>query len=147
MQSGSNIARLVPTITALIGAPPLDLVQMAILSPHRALATCCFSIGLSSGLFRQLKPLLPRLGDKIEHEPKVREWVFQLPTSSSEKWQSGWRNTLVRLLIDVLMLGLAALMLWCSWKITTETMVSWRCEYGLLLFLWYVPLIRSCHWT
>jgi hypothetical protein len=73
--SGSNIASLVPTIAALIGAPPMDLVQMALLSPHRALATCCFSIGLPSGLFRQLKPMLPRLGDKIESEPRVRECI------------------------------------------------------------------------
>lgn len=138
MQSGSNIASLVPTITALIGAPPLDLVQMAIVSPHRALATCCFSIGLPSGLFRQLKPLLPRLGDRIDHEPRIREWVLYLPTSSSGKWQYGWRNTLIRLLVDVGMLGLAAVMLWYSWKINGEIMVTWRCEYGLLLFMWPV---------
>jgi len=141
MQSGGNIASLVPTITALLGAPPLDLVQMAIVSPHRALATCCFSIGLPSGLFRQLKPLLPRLGDRIEHEAKLREWVFQLPTSSSDKWQYGWRNTLIRSFVDAIILLLAALMLWYSWTVNIKIMITWRCEYGLLLFLWPMSCI------
>ena len=38
-QSGGTIAGLVPTILALIAASPLELVQLALLSPHRALAT------------------------------------------------------------------------------------------------------------
>ena len=135
MQAGGNIASLVPTIAALIGAPPLDLVQMALLSPHRALAPCCFSIGLPTGLFRQLEPVLRKLGDRIEHEPRVREWVCQLPTASESKWQRGRRAVLLRIGIDVVVLDLAAIMLWYSWKITSEVMVTWRCEYGLLVFL------------
>lgn len=138
MQSGGSIASLVPTILALIGAPPLDLVQLAILSPHRALATCCFSIGLPSGLFRQLRPLTQGLAEKKEEEPTVREWVFQVPKSSSRKKKARWRKALVRVSVDVTMVGLAAVMLWYNWKINTEIMITWRCEYGWLLFAWQV---------
>lgn len=136
MSSGSNIASLIPTIAALIGAPPMELVQMGLFSPHRALATCCFSIGLPSGLFRQLRPLLPSLGDKLDRKPNMREWIWQLPMASSERWQYSWRNVLIRVMTDVIILGLAGVMLWYTWRINTETMVTWRCEYSVLLFLW-----------
>lgn len=41
-QSRGTVAGLVPTILALIAASPLEPVQLALLSPHRALATVCF---------------------------------------------------------------------------------------------------------
>ena len=136
MQSGGNVASLIPTILALIGAPPLDLVQLAMLSPHRALATCCFSIGLPSGLFRQLRPLTNGLAEKIAEEPKVREWVFQVPHSVASKSRAGWRNGVVRAAVDAVIIGLASVMLWYNWKISTQIMITWRCEYGWLLFSW-----------
>lgn len=138
-QSGGNIASLVPTILALIGAGPLELVQLALLSPHRALATCCFSIGLpSNGLFRQLKAIGHGFSEKIEKEPRTRRWHFTLPAPRRNKARFGVRNAVVRALVDVIVVVLASVMLWYNWQVNTRTMVTWRCEYGWLLFAWYV---------
>jgi hypothetical protein len=137
-QSGGNIASLVPTILTLIGAGPMELVQLALLSPHRALATCCFSISLPSGLFRQLRPNGQGFSEKIESAPREREWRFTVPTPELGKRKFAWRNAIFRVLIDVCILVLAGFMLWFNWQVNTRTMVTWRCEYGWLLFTWYV---------
>ena len=137
-QSGGNIASLVPTILTLIGAGPMELVQLALLSPHRALATCCFSIGLPAGLFRQLRPIGQGFSEKIDEAPREREWQFSIPTPEPGTRKFAWRNAIIRILIDACILILAGVMLWFNWRINTMTMVTWRCEYGWLLFAWYV---------
>lgn len=137
-QSGGNIASLVPTILALIGAGPMELVQLALLSPHRALATCCFSISLPASLFRQLRPIGHGFSEKLDKAPRVREWQFRIPTPKPGSRKFAWRNAIIRILIDICILALAGLMLWFNWQINTRTMVTWRCEYGWLLFAWYV---------
>ncbi|KAH9845060.1 hypothetical protein Tdes44962_MAKER06919 [Teratosphaeria destructans] len=132
MSAGSNIASLIPTTLALIGTPPLELVQLAIVAPHRAIATVCFGIGLPSSLFRQLKPVTHGLAQRIVEEPLERKWVFQAPGGQ----EVGWKTVLLRVLVDLVIMGLGAVMLWYNWKINSETMVTWRCEYGWLLFAW-----------
>ncbi|KAI9784561.1 MAG: hypothetical protein M1839_001783 [Geoglossum umbratile] len=132
LSSGTSIAALLPTILALIGAPPLELVQIALLSPHRALATCCFSIGLPSGLFRQLRPLHPQLSHSNPLEPRVREWVVALPSISPKRW----KHLLGKLVADFIIITFASIMLWRNWVVNSFTMVPWRCEYTWLLFGW-----------
>lgn len=129
--SGTNIASLVPTATALVGAPPLDIIQLALTSPHRALATCLFGVGLPSGLFRQLRAPGPSLSD-ANSVGTVREWRIKVPKScvlgaKGIAWQVG---------ADVVIGGLAGVMLWRNLVVGFETVVTWRCEYGWLLFCW-----------
>ncbi|KAF2650985.1 hypothetical protein K491DRAFT_720253 [Lophiostoma macrostomum CBS 122681] len=130
--SGTSIAALLPTILALIGSAPLELVQLAITSPHRALATCCFTIGLPSGLFRQLRPYSTQLSQSNPRAPRVREWTIPLPTVSERVW----KNLFVKIGIDLVVIGLAIVMLWRNWVVNSFTMIPWRCEYSYLLFAW-----------
>lgn len=144
MQAGGNIASLVPTTLALIGAPPLELVQLALVSPHRAVATCAFSIGLPSGLFRQLRPVIKRLSDRDSDAPKVRKWTLYLPmaTGTAGAGKGFWMSFATIVAVDVVTLALAGVMLWYNWRVTNATMVTWRCEYGWLLFCWLVSLVH-----
>ncbi|KAI5193563.1 hypothetical protein AUEXF2481DRAFT_75934 [Aureobasidium subglaciale EXF-2481] len=135
-QSGGAIAGLVPTILALVAASPLELVQLAFLSPHRALATVCFGIGLPSGLFRQLRATNTSLTDAIPAAPKTRQWSFQLPSSAELKKRKPWRSAVVTFMVDILVLGLAAIALWFNYRVGSRVMITWRCEYGFLIFMW-----------
>jgi hypothetical protein len=102
------------------------------MSPHRAIATCLFGIGLPSGLFRQLQVRLPTLADKKINEPQKREWVVAAPTSK----RKGRLNMVKTIFIDVLIVSLAAIMLWRNTVVCFQTMVTWRCEYSWLLICW-----------
>jgi hypothetical protein len=124
-----------------LGSPPLELVQLALISPHRALATCCFTIGLPSGLFRQLRPLHTQLSQPNPREPRMREWTIPLPSISERKWH----NITVKLCMDILIMSLASIMLWRNWVVSSFTMVSWRCDYSWLLFAWYVQTISHLY--
>lgn len=135
-QSGGTIAGLVPTILALIAASPLELVQLAILSPHRALATVCFGIGLPSGLFRQLRANGTSLTDTKPNEPKKREWRFRLPSKDSASKRPRWRDAGFTVGVDALVLGLAAVAIWFNYRVSSRVMITWRCEYGFLVFVW-----------
>lgn len=135
-QSGGTIAGLVPTILALIAASPLELVQLAILSPHRALATVCFGIGLPSGLFRQLRATSTSLADTKPNEPKTREWRFRLPSKASASKRPRWRDAGFTVVVDALVLGLAAVAIWFNYRVSSRVMITWRCEYGFLVFMW-----------
>ncbi|KAE9407535.1 hypothetical protein BT96DRAFT_1014091 [Gymnopus androsaceus JB14] len=113
MSAGSTIASLLPTILALVGAGPIELVQLAFASPIRAAATCLFGVGLPSGLFRQLRT--------SSHAP-----IGEFEMSES-------RDPVVA---DIIIVGLAGIMLWRNWVIGSITMVTFRCEYSWLLFCW-----------
>jgi len=144
-QSGGNIVSLIPTILALIGAGPMEIVQLALLSPHRALVTCCFGIGLpSSGLFRQLRPTGQGFSEQIEEAPRTREWHFKLPLPEPNSKRFASRNAVIRISIDIIIVALAAVMLWLNWQVNSRVMITWRCEYGWLLFVWYVPSGACC---
>lgn len=135
-QSGGAIAGLVPTILALIAASPLELVQLAFLSPHRALATVCFGIGLPSGLFRQLRATSTSLTDTKPNDPKTREWSFRLPLKASPAKRPRWREAGLTLVVDILVLGLTAVAVWFNYRVSSRVMITWRCEYGFLVFMW-----------
>jgi hypothetical protein len=135
-QSGGTIAGLVPTILALIAASPLELVQLALLSPHRALATVCFGIGLPSGLFRQLRATSTSLTDTKPNDPKTREWRFRLPSKTSATKRPRWRNAGLTVFVDTIVLGLAAVAIWFNYRVSSRVMITWRCEYGFLVFMW-----------
>jgi hypothetical protein len=135
-QSGGTIAGLVPTMLALIAASPLELVQLALLSPHRALATVCFGIGLPSGLFRQLRATSTTLTDTKPDDPKTREWKFHLPTRDSRTKRPRWRDAGLTLVVDILVLGLATVAVWFNYRVSSRVMITWRCEYGFLVFMW-----------
>ena len=135
-QSGGTIAGLVPTILALIAASPLELVQLALLSPHRALATVCFGIGLPSGLFRQLRATSTSLTDTKPNEPTKREWRFRLPSKASASKRPQWRDAGFTVAVDALVLGLAAVAIWFNYRVSSRVMITWRCEYGFLVFMW-----------
>jgi len=132
LSSGTSIAALLPTILVLIGSSPLELVQLALVSPHRALATCCFGIGIPKGLFRHVQPLYTQFSDANPLKPTEREWVFPLPPAGSK----GWHKSLAKIAIDVVIITLASIMLWRNYIINSYTMVPWRCEFSLLLFAW-----------
>jgi len=135
-QSGGAIAGLVPTILALIAASPLELVQLALLSPHRALATVCFGIGLPSGLFRQLRATSTSLTDTKPNDPKTREWKFCLPPKVSATKRPRWRDAGLTLVVDALILALAAVAFWFNHRVSSRVMITWRCEYNFLVFMW-----------
>ena len=130
-QSGGTIAGLVPTILALIAAPPLELVQLALLSPHRALLTVCFGIGLPSGLFRQLRAAGTSLMDTQPDTSKVRELHLVLPSKDSR-----WRGARYTLVVDALILALTIVAIWFNYRVSSRVMITWRCEYGFLVFMW-----------
>ncbi|KAL9117363.1 MAG: hypothetical protein Q9187_006101 [Circinaria calcarea] len=132
MQSGANIASLVPTILAIVGAAPLDLVQLAFISPHRAAATCMFGVGLPSGLFRQLQMHLPHLADKKTSDPRTRQWLIPV-RKPNRRGSSQIARTLV---IDAAILALAGVMIWRNVAVGLQTVVTWRCEYSWLLICW-----------
>jgi hypothetical protein len=102
------------------------------MSPHRAVATCLFGIGLPSGLFRQLQVRLPNLADKKINEPEKREWVVPVPKSI----RKDRLHLLKTVLIDVVIVSLAAIMLWRNTIVCFQTVVTWRCEYSWLLICW-----------
>ncbi|KAF2164690.1 hypothetical protein M409DRAFT_56501 [Zasmidium cellare ATCC 36951] len=123
MQSGANIASLLPTILALIGASPLELVRLAFTSPLRAVATCVFAIGLpSAGLFRQLQTHLPHLATDNPDQPEKREW--RIPVVRTRV--AGRIRTLRTIAIDLVILALAGVMLWRNVVIGLQSMVTWR---------------------
>lgn len=135
-QSGGAIAALLPTILALIAASPLELVQLAFLSPHRALATACFGIGLPSGLFRQLRATSSSLTDTKPSAPRTREWRFRLPPRRSVATRQSWRDAGLTLVVDLLVLGMSAVAVWFNYRVSSRVMITWRCEFPVLIFMW-----------
>lgn len=48
------------------------------------------------------------------------------------------RTVVLRVVLDILIMALAAIMLWRNLVVRRMTMVIWRCEYRLLLLFWAV---------
>ena len=119
-------------IIFLVGFTPFELVQLALHSPHRALAASCFGFGLPNSLFRQLRPVHSSHSFSNASQPTVREWKVFVPIISSNRWM----NLLVKLTVDAVIVALAGIVMWRNWLITGSTMIPWRCEYTMMLFLW-----------
>jgi len=114
------------------GAAPLDLVQLAFVSPLRAFATCVFGAGLPVGLFRQFQAHLPHLADKKPDEPTSREWIIPVPKPN----KTGKFRLFKTLMVDVAIVALACVMVWRNVALSLQTVVTWRCEYSWLLLCW-----------
>ncbi|EIM81892.1 uncharacterized protein STEHIDRAFT_124764 [Stereum hirsutum FP-91666 SS1] len=127
--AGSAISALLPTILALCGPGPVELVQLAFVSPIRALSTCTFGIGLPPGLFRQLSS---SQSPTTLVDPFERTWsiLVRRPTSIAD--------VLKRMLADIAIIVLFGVMLWRNWVVCSIVMVTFRCEYSGLLLYWPV---------
>jgi hypothetical protein len=38
--------------------------------------------------------------------------------------------------IDFLILALSAVAIWFNYRVSSRVMVTWRCEFGWLVFIW-----------
>jgi hypothetical protein len=117
----------------MTGSPPLELVQMAILSPHRALATCCFTIGLPVTLFRQLRPLHQQLAQSNPLAPRKREWTFNLSNLSKGNPK---KHFFFKIVADALIIALAGIMIWQNFGVNSYVMIPWHCDYTWLVLAW-----------
>ena len=142
--SGTNIAALVPTAMAIVGAPPMDIVRQALMSPHRGVAIAMFGIGLPVGLFRQLSVDATA---RDSSDGKVKEWrrparMRHTKGSEVDGGRTAWfsmrlmDSTFGAVMVDLLIVAFAGLMLWRNLVVSFETMVSWRCEWYILVFIW-----------
>ncbi|KAJ7095071.1 hypothetical protein C8R44DRAFT_645039 [Mycena epipterygia] len=142
LSAGTTIVCLLPTILALVGAGPIELIQLAFASPIRAVATCMFGVGLPSGLFRQLRTgstVQPSGGHSdmsATEDPRVRKWQIYIARPLASKC-----DIARRILADSIIVTLAGVMLWRNWAIGSVTMITFRCEYSWLLFCWPMACI------
>ncbi|KAK0491532.1 hypothetical protein IW261DRAFT_1556676 [Armillaria novae-zelandiae] len=126
LSAGASISALLPTVLALVGASPIELMEVIFSSPLCAVAMCVFGIGLPSGLFRQLHP-----------GPVQRISSSRTVTRSIHvRQRTTRRGVLGTYLADLVILTLAGVMLWRTWLVGSITMVTFRCEYSWLLFCW-----------
>ncbi|MBE3045658.1 hypothetical protein IMZ48_24550 [Candidatus Bathyarchaeota archaeon] len=136
---GSTLAALLPTIMVLISAEPGDLVPQALISPHRAVATALFTVGAPAALLRQLKPVQRgRLPDDRTPNGHERSWDIHVACITS---MASYRHVATKLFADVCILSLAATMLHQAWRVNVSTVVPWKCECPLLVFLWPLSCI------
>ncbi|KAH8703447.1 hypothetical protein BGW36DRAFT_369351 [Talaromyces proteolyticus] len=158
MQSGSNIASLVPTTLALIGnketkfeykmntadnfsgVRPIEIVKLALACPLRGLVLCVFGIGLPQGLFRQFSPHRLIQPDKQTSDPRVQRWIVPVPTNHSAQglW---WLGPMRTVAIDIVFLALLAVMLWQNVTLGLQIVISWRCDYSFLLICWPIACV------
>lgn len=50
----------------------------------------------------------------------------------------GGRRLVLEVLVEIAMVALAGVMVCETWTVGSEIMITWRCEYGFLLFCWQV---------
>jgi hypothetical protein len=106
---------------------------MALVSPHRALATAAFSIGTPLKLLSQLSPLTPGFKPRKTETKRIWSVSFAAMTETASK-----RHLAVKLVADIIIGGVTAIVLWQYWIINGGAMNQWKCESPLLVFLWYV---------
>jgi hypothetical protein len=114
---------------------------------------CVFGIGLPQGLFRQLSAFPSTQtqnhddddddGDTRTSQSRTRRWVVPIPTTLSIKEHEllWWRRTIRAIFIDMLFIGLLAIMLWQNSSLGLRTMVTWRCDYSFLLICWPIACV------
>ncbi|KAK0243302.1 hypothetical protein EDD85DRAFT_323880 [Armillaria nabsnona] len=126
LSAGASISALLPTVLALVGASPIELMEIFFSSPFCAVAMCIFGISLPSGLFRQIPPAPIR---RVSSSRMVTRLIHV-------RQRTTLRGVLGRILADLVILTLAGIMLWRTWLVGSITMVTFRCEYSWLLFCW-----------
>ncbi|KAK4207309.1 hypothetical protein QBC37DRAFT_299017, partial [Rhypophila decipiens] len=130
---GGTLAGLLPTVLTLLAPPPVELVQLGLIAPHRAIALSCFSIGLPGGLFKRLGPLRER---PAEEGKDVVEWELQFAILSSKT--ARWRHVLGKTIGDIIIIACTGVLVWRSWAINKAVMVPWKCERPVMAFSWTV---------
>ncbi|KDQ19491.1 hypothetical protein BOTBODRAFT_28066 [Botryobasidium botryosum FD-172 SS1] len=135
LSAGTSISSLLPTVLALVGTGPFELVQLFFTSPLRAGATCLFGVGLPSGLFRQLRTYPINATPHSMDNSTMRRWTLFVPRSTS------YIQVVRRIVVDVLIVVLAGVMLWRNWVVCSITMVTFQCEYSWILFCWPMACI------
>ncbi|KAM7201714.1 hypothetical protein V8F33_003263 [Rhypophila sp. PSN 637] len=135
---GGTLAGLLPTILTLLAPPPVELVQLGLIAPHRAIALSCFSIGLPGGLFKRLGPLRerrPATTLAAEEGKVVVEWELQFSILSRT---APWRHVLGKIIGDIIIVACTGVLVWRSWAINKAVMVPWKCETPVMAFSWTV---------
>ncbi|KAH9950173.1 hypothetical protein B0H21DRAFT_785958 [Amylocystis lapponica] len=131
LSAGASIAAMLPTILALTGSSPVELIQLGLTSPLRAVATCMFGIGLPSRLFGQLRTHSEQGGSALSDDGEwVQVWNLPIPRNVSAA------QVALRLAVDFAVAMLAGFMLWRNYVVCSITMVTFRCEYSWLLLAW-----------
>lgn len=135
---GSTIAGLLPTILMFAAARPNELIPQALVSPHRAIATAAFSIGVPLSIFEGLRPLRwwRRRGRRISSRQLSRTWYISLGGITP---RASYIHVLVKLLADGIILAALSVMLWQFWDINGTVAVQWKCEAPIMIICW--PLI------
>ncbi|KAK0499547.1 hypothetical protein EDD18DRAFT_855383 [Armillaria luteobubalina] len=123
LSAGAGISALLPTVLALVGASPTELMEVFFSSPLRAVAMCVFGIGLPSGLFRQLPPGPVRC---VSSSRTVMRLIHVRQRTTR-------RGIPGRIVADLVILTLAGVTLWWTWLVGSITMATFRCEYSWLL--------------
>ncbi|KAH7189581.1 uncharacterized protein B0J16DRAFT_117308 [Fusarium flagelliforme] len=125
---GTTILGLVPSILIIAAAQPEDIVRLALVSPHRALAVSIFGISLSPSLYVRATPLKSEL-----REDSKRTWDIELSRFTK---RTSCKHVACKALADLSILAMASVALWQCWIVNSAAMVQWLCESPLLLFTW-----------
>jgi hypothetical protein len=128
---GTTILGLLPSIMLNAAAQPQDIVQLALISPLRGIATAAFTVGFSSGVFERLKPM-----GFISTEDTEKTWNIPLAHLGHE-WS--WKHFCFKILADVIIVTSAGIMLWQTWLVNSAVLVQWLCQSPLMIFTW--PLV------
>ena len=129
---GTTILGLLPSIMLNAAAQPQDIVQLALISPLRGIATAAFTVGFSSGVFEKLKPM-----GFISTKKNPQTWHIPLAHIGHE-WS--WKHVFFKLLADVMIVTSAGIMLWQTWLVNSAVLVQWLCQSPLMIFTW--PLVN-----
>ncbi|KAG8669273.1 hypothetical protein FPOAC2_08594 [Fusarium poae] len=125
---GTTILGLVPSILIIGAAQPGEIVHLALVSPHRALAVSIFGVALSPSLFKWVTPLKSTLREYSE-----KTWEIEL-ARFTRRWS--WKHMVCKALADLTILGMASIALWQNWNVNSAVMVQWLCESPLMIFTW-----------
>ncbi|KAF4986289.1 hypothetical protein FGRMN_10907 [Fusarium graminum] len=129
---GTTILGLLPSILIIAAAQAQDIVLLALVSPHRAIAASVFGVAISPSLFRRLAPFNSPLSDV-----SIKTWDVKLARVTK---QLSWRHVVAKLSADAAVSTLACVTLWQNWIINSAVMVQWLCESPLMIFAW--PLMN-----
>ncbi|KAM0495420.1 hypothetical protein ACHAP8_008008 [Fusarium lateritium] len=125
---GTTILGLVPSILIIGAAQPEEIVRLALVSPHRALAVSIFGIALSPSLFKWVTPLKTPLEERSE-----KTWDIEL-ARFTKQWT--WKHMVCKALADLTIVSMASVALWQNWNVNSAVMVQWLCESPLMIFTW-----------
>lgn len=116
-----------------LAPPPKELVQQGLISPHRAIAMSCFSIGIPKGVFQHLGPTRERSGAQASTDDGgVVRWELHFAALSSKRGV----HMAAKIGGDVVIMACMGVVLWRAWVINQAVMVPWKCETPAMTFSW-----------